>query len=233
MRVKRYIIVSAAVAAAAAGAGGAIAATSGDDGKKAEQSILDDAAKRLNVSPDDLRSALGAAEDAQLDQAVKDGKLTQQQADAIKAARKQDGRVLGGPGLGGVGGGHFPGGPGFALRGGPGLGFKFGPGGALDSAASALGLKLSDLTAKLRAGKSIADVAKEQGKSLADVKKAITNGVTKELDQAVKDQRITEAQRTEILKDLDEHLDDLVNGTFDRFRHHGPPAGPGPGPRWR
>jgi hypothetical protein len=230
MRVKRYIIVSAAVAAAAAGAGGAIAATSGDDGKKAEQSILDDAANRLNVSPDDLRSALSAAEDAQLDQAVKDGKLTQQQADAIKAARKQSGHVLGGPGVGGphgVGGDRFPG---FGFRGG-GLGFKFGPGGALDSAASALGLKLSDLTAKLRAGESIADVAKDQGKSLDDVKKAITDGVTKGLDQAVKDKKITDAQRTEILKELDEHLDDLVNRSFD-----GPPAGyrlQGPRGHWR
>jgi hypothetical protein len=222
MRVKRYIIVSAAVAAAAAGAGGAIAATSGDDGKKAEQSILDDAAQRLNVSPDDLRSALSAAEDAQLDQAVKDGKLTQQQADAIKAARKADGRVLGGPGLGGP---HGPGGPGLGF-GGRGLGFKFGPGGALDSAASALGLKLSDLTAKLRAGKSIADVAKDQGKSLDDVKKAITDGVTKELDQAVKDKKITDAQRTEILKELDEHLDDLVNRKFDGLRDGGRLAGP-------
>jgi hypothetical protein len=219
MRVKRYIIVSAAVAAAAAGAGGAIAATSGDDGKKAEQSILDDAAKRLNVSPDDLRSALSAAEDAQLDQAVKDGKLTQAQADAIKAHRQQDGRVLGGPGVGGP---HGPGGPGF----GRGLGFKFGPGGALDSAASALGLKLSDLTAKLRAGKSIADVAKDQGKSLDDVKKAITDGVTKELDQAVKDKKITDAQRTEILKELGEHLDDLVTRSFDGPLHGGKLAGP-------
>jgi hypothetical protein len=226
MRVKRYIIVSAALAAAAAGAGGAIAATSGDDGKKAEQSILDDAAKRLNVAPDDLRSALSAAEDAQLDQAVKDGKLTQAQADAIKAHRKQDGRVLGGPGIGGPHGG--PGGPGF---GGRGLGFKGGPGGALDAAASALGLKLADLRTKLEAGKSIADIAKDQGKNLDDVKKAITDGVTKELDQAVTDKKLTAAQRTDILKELDEHLDDLVTRKFDGERHGARAAGP---PRhWR
>ena len=219
MRVKRYMIVSAAVVAAAAGAGGAIAATSGDDGKKAEQSILDDAAKRLNVSPSDLRSALSAAEDAQLDQAVKDGKLTQAQADAIKAHRKADGRVLGG--VGGPGFGPH-GGPGF----GPGLRFKGGPGGALDAAATALGLKLADLRAKLQAGKSIADVAKDQGKSLADVKKAITDAVTKELDQAVKDGKLTAAQRTNILKELDEHLDDLVTRTFDGMRHGARAAGP-------
>src|SRR6185369_12368677 len=117
-----------------------------------------------------LRNALGAAEDAQLDQAVKDGKLTQAQADAIKKAREQSGTVLGGPGAGGR-----PGGPGFGfgLRGGPGFGLKLDKGGALDAAAGALGLKLDDLVSKLRAGQSIADIAKADNKSLDDVKAAM------------------------------------------------------------
>ena len=219
MRVKRYIIASAALAAAAAGAGGAIAATSGDDGKKAEQSILDDAAQRLNVSPDDLRSALSAAEDAQLDQAVKDGTLTQAQADAIKARRTTDGRVLGGVG-----------GPGPGRNGGPGFGQgDRGPGGqpaVFDAAASALGLKTSELSTRLRGGKSIADVAKDQSKSLADVKTAITDAVTKQLDADVKAGRLTDAQRKEELDELSTRLDDLVNGTFGGQWHGARAAGP-------
>jgi hypothetical protein len=204
MGVKRYMIVSAAVLAAGAGAGGAIAATSGNDAKKTEQSVLDDAAKRLNVTPEALRSALGAAEDAQLDQAVKDGKITQAQADAIKAERAKDGRVLGGPGAGRGRGGHGPG-----DHGGP------GPGGpaALDAAATALGLKAAELRTKLEAGKSIADVAKDQGKDLATVKSAIKDAVTKQLDADVTAGRLTAAQRTEELAELDQHLDDLVNRT--------------------
>jgi hypothetical protein len=226
MKVKRYVLVSAAVLAAGAGGGAAIAASGGDDPQKTEQSILDDAAKRLNVTPDALRSALGAAEDSQLDQAVKDGKLTQAQADAIKADRKQDGSVLGGPGAGGPHGG--PGGhPGFGA--GPGLRFKIGPGGAIDAAASALGLKRDDLVTKLRDGKSIADVAKDQGKSLDDVKKAITDGVTKELDQAVTDKKLTSDQRDKVLKELGDHLDDLVSRTppqgAPRFGKDGHAAG--------
>src|SRR4051794_33407415 len=111
MRVKPYVLVSAAVLAVAAGGGAALAATSGDDHKKTEQAIIDDAAKRLNVSPEALRSALGAAEDAQLDQAVKDGKLTQAQADAIKQRRQKSGSVLGpgGPGPPRGAGGARPG----------------------------------------------------------------------------------------------------------------------------
>jgi hypothetical protein len=231
MKVKRYVLVSAAVLAAGAGGGAAIAASGGDDERqKTEQSIIADAAKRLNVTPDALRSALGAAEDKQLDQAVKDGKLTQEQADAIKARRAKDGSVLGGPGVGGPHGGA--GGPGFRGfgHGGPGLMFKIGPGGALDAAASALGLKREDLVSKLRDGKSIADVAKDQSKSLDDVKKAITDGVTKELDQAVTDKKLTSDQRDKILKELDEHLDDLVNRKppegGPRFDKRGHPAAP-------
>jgi hypothetical protein len=233
MRIKRYVLVSAAVLAAGAGGGAAVAATSGDDDhEKAEQAIIDDAAKRLNVTPDQLRGALGAAEDSQLDAAVKAGKLTQAQADAIKKKRADSGAVLGGPGV-------VPGGPG--VHPGFGLGFKLGPGGALDSAATALGLKRDDLIAKLRAGQSIADLAKAQNKSLDDVKQAITAGVTKELDQAVTDKRLTSAQRDQILAELKDHLDDLVNRTLPkeepRFGKDGapPPPGHGLGPRrhWR
>src|SRR4051794_34635222 len=161
MRVTRPLIISAAVVAVAAGAGGAIAATSGDDRDKAEQSILDNAAQKLNVSPEALRSALSDAEDAQLDQAVKDGKLTQQQADAIKADRKADGHVLGGPGIGGPHGG-----PGFRGPGGsPGPGLQGGPGGAPDAAATPLGLNLARLRAQLPGGPSIAHAAQAPGKT--------------------------------------------------------------------
>jgi polyhydroxyalkanoate synthesis regulator phasin len=216
MRIKRYALVSAAVLAAGAGGGAAIAASTNDDRQKTEQSILDDAAKRLNVTPEALKSALGEAEDAQLDAQVKAGKLTQEQADAIKKARAQSGSVLGGPGVGrGPHGG--PGGPG-RPGGGPGFGFGLGglrlhtdAGGALDAAATALGLKRDDLVAKLRAGQSIADVAKAQGKSLEDVKSSVTDAVTKELDQRVKDGKLTADQRDKVLSELKDHLDDLVN----------------------
>ena len=221
MRVKRYVLVSAAALAVGAGAGGAVAASGGDDGKKAEQSILADAAQRLNVSPDALRSALSAAEDAQIDQAVKDGKLTQQQADAIKARRKQDGRVLGGVGGPGHGGPGGVGGPGH-------LGAR---GAVLDAAATALGLAPDALRTQLSSGKSIADLAKADNKNLDDVKAAIKAAVTKQLDADVTAGRLTSAQRTDALAELDQHLDALVTSTFDRFARGAHAAGPRH--RWR
>lgn len=116
MSARRIVAIAATGALALGGAGAAIAAVSKDDPKKTEDAVLADAAKRLSVSPDKLRDALKAAQDAQLDkqleQAVKDGDLTRKQADEIKQRREQSGTVLGpvGPRRGRFGAG--PGGPG-------------------------------------------------------------------------------------------------------------------------
>lgn len=214
---KRYTLVSLGVLAAGGGTAVAVAATRTDDRQQTEQAIISDAAQRLSVSPDKLREALGAAEDAQLDQAVKDGKLTQQQADAMKQRRRQNGSVLGmGPGRHG-GRGPFG-----------------GPSGALDrgtiavAAAKALGLSADALRTQLRAGKSLADLAKAQNKDLADVKAAIKRALSNELDAAVKDQRITAAQRDRFLA----HLDELIAHVGERSRHGGPGGPPAGGPGW-
>jgi hypothetical protein len=202
----------------AGGTGAAIAAVSKDDGKKAEQAILDDAAKRLNVTPEKLRDALSAAQDAQLDQAVKDGKLTQKQADAIKARRKQSGRVLGGP---------FGGRPGFR-----GPGFGPGPGFGhramiFPDLAKALGMTRAQLFEQLRDGKTIAEIAKAKGKSLDDVRAAVKADAKERADKAVKDGDLTQQQADDLLAHLDdalEHLGDARPPMFGHHRHGGPPG---------
>ena len=209
---RQHLIAGAVTAAAlAGGAAGAVAAT--DDHKAAEQSILSDAAKRLGVSADELRSALSKAEDAQLDAEVKAGRLTQAQADAIKQHRRADGTVLG------------PGGPG-------------GPGGTSARAATAtagpaarscsatprkaIGIGEDALVTQLRDGKSLAAIAKAHGKTLADVKAAVKAAATKRLDADLKAGRITQAQRDELAGHLDEAIDHLGDAR-DRGPH-----GPGP-----
>src|ERR1044072_659083 len=99
-RRKRSIAIGATVAVAALGGGVAVAATSGSDPR---DEILSDAAPRLNVSPDELRSALQGAFEDQLDDAVRDGRLTEQQAERMKQALRQHGLPLGGPGGPGFG----------------------------------------------------------------------------------------------------------------------------------
>jgi hypothetical protein len=218
---KHTVAIGTAVALAVAGGGVAYAATTGTDHRDA---LLRDAAGRLNVTPDKLRSALESAFSDQLDQAVKDGKLTQQQADRIEQRVQQDGLPLGGPD------GRGPGGPGMmGPMGGPGHG-PFGLG--LDAAASYLGLTRAALMRQLQGGTSLADVARAQAKSVDGLEQALVDAAKAQLDRAVTDGRLTSAQRDRIFREVQEHVADLVNGSapgpLGRHEWHGRPGGPPP-----
>ncbi|HVF79383.1 MAG TPA: hypothetical protein VNA28_13890 [Solirubrobacteraceae bacterium] len=214
---RRIAAIALSGALVAGGTGAAIAAAGKNDGKQTEQAVLDDAAKRLDVTPEKLREALGAAVDAQIDAAVKAGKLTQEQADKVKAARKQSGRVLGpfvGPGLLHKrfvpGGPHGPAGPRMGMR-----------HGLLDDIATALGTTPAKLFAGLRSGKSFADIAKANGRSLADVRGAVKASVMTRLDKAVKDGDLTRKHADEMLANVDEKLRAIESGKALRLRRHG------------
>jgi hypothetical protein len=216
---KRKLVAGAAGLAVLAGSGGAYAAgQSGTTAAKppadraAEQkAFLDDVAKRLNVTRDQLDTAIKGAAAARIDAAVAAGRLTQAQGEAAKK-RLQNGVPLLGPG---------------------GLGHKIGPGkfgggrgAGIDGAAEYLGLSDAELREQLHSGKSLADIAKAENKSLDGLKAAIKTGITARLDEAVKNGRLTEAQKTKVLADLDARIDDLVN----RTPREGGPRGPR---RWR
>lgn len=217
---KRVVAIGAVAALAAAGGGVAYAAATG--GQSQRDALLRDAARRLDVTPDKLRSALQGAFADQLAQAVKDGRLTQQQADRIKQRIERGGVPLGGPG---PGLGHGP------------LGGPRGPGPlriGLAAAASYLGLSRADLAKQLQAGRSLAQVARAQGKSVAGLQTALLDAAKAQLDRAVASRRITTSQRDAILKRLQQRIGALVNGTARmRFRAGPPPAGgPGGPPPW-
>jgi hypothetical protein len=214
---KRKLAVGAAGLAVLTGSGGAYAAAAGTpqvtpkpaaDHAAEQKAFLDDVAKRLNVTRDQLDAAVKGAAEARIDAAVKDGKLTQEQGEAAKKRLANGVPMLGGPILGGRP--HGPGGPGFGERRGFGLGFGF------EGAASYLGLTEAQLREQLQDGKSLADVAKAQNKDVAGLKAALKANVTKKLDEAVKDGHLTEAQKTRILADVDDRLDDVINGTPPR-----------------
>jgi hypothetical protein len=208
---KRRVAVGAAGLAALAG-GGIAYATTKDPGATDRKALLDDVAKRLNVSPSDLQSAVQGAVSDQLDKAVADGRLTRQQADAMKQRLKDR------AGLPLFGGGRRFG---FAHPGrpGPGRGLLFG---GPDAAAKYLGLDAAALRRRLASGKSLADVAKEQGKDVAGLEQALVAAAGSRLDKAVADKRITEQQRQSILDRLESRVADLVAG-----KPPAPPPAPG------
>jgi polyhydroxyalkanoate synthesis regulator phasin len=204
---RKRVTIGAIGVAVVAGGGIAYAATTSTNPRDA---YLNDVATRLNVTPEKLRDAMKGASLDRLEQAVKDGKLTQEQADAMKKkieAGGGAGPILGKRGFFG-GGPKLRGGPGFG--GGPGIAFKA-VGGVLDDVAKQLGLSAADLRKQLASGKSIADVAKAQNKSVVDIKKTITDSAKSHLDQAVKDGDLTQKQADKVSTGLADHLDDLVS----------------------
>ena len=204
---RKKLIAGAATLAVLAGGSAAVAATT--DRKAEETAVLADAAKRLGVSSDQLKSALSAAEDAQLDAAVKAGTITQAQADQIKARRAADGTVLS------LGHGGGPGGRGD--HGGPGGG-RF----LLEDAAKAIGITEDALKTQLRDGKTLEAIVKAEGKTLADVKAAVKKAAVARLDTQLKAKDITQAQYDEAVKRLDEQITRLGDAKF---------GGKGGGPR--
>ena len=84
--------------------------------------------------------------------------------------------------------------------------------GSLEAAAKYLGLTEAELRTQLEAGKTLAEIAKAQGKTVDGLEKALTADAKTKLDAAVKAGTITQAQADELLKRTTDHLDDLVNG---------------------
>lgn len=193
--IKHKVIAGTVAALAVGGTGAGIAATKLGSNPSAEsKAIVDDAAKQLGVQPSALSSAIKKALTARVDAAVAAGRLTKEQGAELKARIASDDFPLFGPPA--FGGGHFE------HHGGPGL----------DAAAEYLGLTEAKLRAQLESGKTLAQVAKAQDKSVDGLIAALKADAKQKLDAAVKAGRLTQAQETRMLADLDQRLGDFVNG---------------------
>jgi hypothetical protein len=85
--------------------------------------------------------------------------------------------------------------------------------GPLDTAATFLGMSVSDVQAALKSGKTLADLASSKGKSVSDLVTALIAPAKKNLDAAVTSGKLTQAQETALLNNLTTHVTNLVNGT--------------------
>ena len=218
-RLKPRLIAGAVAGLAVAGGGAALAADQlGGSPQQENQAVLNDAAKQLGVTPSALSSALKKALENRVDAAVAAGRLTKAQGAELKQ-RIESGDV--------------------PFFGGPGLGMHhhmFGMlGRGLDAAASYLGLSEAQLRTQLENGKTLADVAKAQDKSVDGLVDAIVADAKQHLDAAVKAGRITKSQEDTILSDIKARTTDFVNGKAPHFgfRHfeggrppHGGPLAP-------
>jgi ribosomal protein S20 len=176
--------------------------------KAQNQAVLDDAAKQLGVSSDQLSTALKNAMKNQVDAAVAAGKLTKDQGDALKARIDAGGApfVLGGFGArGAFGPGHLGGGP--LMR-------------SFSAAASYLGMSQDELRSELASGKTLAQIAKDKGKSVDGLVQALVKDAEAKIDAAVTSGRLTKDQAAKAKSMLEQAVTALVNGKLpgDKFR---------------
>jgi hypothetical protein len=86
-------------------------------------------------------------------------------------------------------------------------------GAALPTLATTLNLSETDLQTALQAGKSIADIATEQGVTLDSVVEAIVTEQTTKLAQAVTDGKLTQAEADARIAELREKLPEMLSMT--------------------
>jgi hypothetical protein len=84
--------------------------------------------------------------------------------------------------------------------------------GGLEAAATYLGLTEEELYDELREGKTLAEVAEDEGKSVEGLVEAMVAASEERIDEAVEDGRLNEEQATELKSDLEESVTALVEG---------------------
>ena len=172
-------------------------------------------AKAHGKTADGLIQAMVDSAKKKLDEAVKAGKLTRSQADAVAAdleARITD--LVNSETFGRMG----------SL--GPHIMKPFLAG--VEAAAGYLGLTQAELRTQLESGKTLAEIAKAQGKTAEGLVNALYDSQKKQLDEAVKNGKLTQSQADAIAANLKEGITALVNGTLPRLdRFHLPGAPPG------
>src|SRR5262249_24206420 len=200
--------VGAAAALAVGGTGAGIAATRmGRSPSDESKAVISDAARQLGVQPLELTNALKKALKDHIDAEVAAGRLTKAEGDALKKRIDATGVPLVAPPLFGFGHhlgefGHF--------------GF---PG--LSTAASYLGLSERQVRDRLESGKTLAQIAKDQGKSVDGLVAALKDALKSRLDDAVAAGHLTKAQEAKILAQADQRISDFVQGKLRPPRPEG------------
>ena len=171
----------------------------------------------LGISVDEYDSAVDAARDQVLDEAVTSGWLTQDQADMMRE-RADEGWGEGmGPGIR----------PGFhGRRGGmPGLqgaphGMMGGPEGSLLAvAAEQLDTTVEDLLAQVQDGNTIADLAREKGVEPQSIADAYLDNLASTLDEAVQNERVTQERADWMLEQARVRVTEQLEGTWPNCPH--------------
>jgi uncharacterized protein YidB (DUF937 family) len=212
------VAAAAGLLAAAIGIG-VVMAQSGEDGTGIE--FLDRVAEKLGIDRSTLDEAIRDARSDELDEAVANGDLTQEQADRLRERLDEipgDAPFIA-PGFHGkFRGGEF----GFAFKfgfGGHGIGFDS------EGLAEFLAIEPEQLRDELQAdGATLASVAEAHGKSRDELKAFMLGDLQEKLDARAAEGDLTQERADEILAEANDRVDELIDGEFDKppfpaFKH--------------
>ena len=166
------------------------------------QQYLQDLANRLGVSVSTLQQDKLASADDVIAQLVKDGKLTQNQANQLKQ-RLASHQACTGKGRGLWGRGVMM----QSLK-------QYVPAVATQ-VAQGLHITSTQLMSQLQSGKSLSDIATAQGVSAAQLQTIVTNAIQSAVNKAVSDGNLTQQQATNIMQMLQKNpgaFNRLLNG---------------------
>ncbi|MDO8613358.1 MAG: hypothetical protein Q7R32_11135 [Dehalococcoidia bacterium] len=193
---KRLLIVLAALAALGLGAvaiGGAV--TSAQEGDGAVGTFLSKVAEKLDVSEDELKTAIQDTRVEMIDEAVAEGRLTEAQGERLKE-RADEGGFLFPPRHGeGRFRGHCQRAAGLIL----------------EASAEVLDMPKDDLAQQMKDGKSLAEVAEAQGMSVDDFKAGLLEKEKAKLDALVSDGKLTQDRADRIFQAFEDHIDRIVD----------------------
>jgi polyhydroxyalkanoate synthesis regulator phasin len=212
MSSRRKLVIGAGAGAlilviASLGAAGAVAASKVFSPGEGSKAVIDDAAAQLGIEPSELSDALKQALHNPIDEAVDEGRLTEEQATRLKERlNKRDYPLV----FGGMGAGPRAHGFGFGHR----AGF-IGHFAIFDAAASYLGLTEAELREAMR-DQTLAEIAKKKGKSAAGLVNELVATQTKRIDEAVDEGNLTDEQAASLKEGLEARMEALVNGELRR-----------------
>jgi 3-hydroxyacyl-CoA dehydrogenase len=210
MKRKRMVFVAGAVALVALLAIGGVATvfaagSTTTSGTSRGQEFLNRLANNLGITPDKLQQGLKTTADQEIDNAVANGRITQDQANKAKQ------NVDNGNGLSAFT--RF-----FGRRIQDRDLLRFG---TWNDLASELGMSPQDLSSQLKAGKTLKQIISDQNKTVDDVVNAVAAKVQQTLDAQVTAGKLSQSREATILANLKTRLTDVINNGGPTPHTHG------------
>ena len=162
-------------------------------------------AEKLGVTVEELQTAQEEAREQVIDDAVASGRITEEQAERLRNAELGE------------------------IRRGFARGVRHAIGNAFETAADILGLTTEEVREGLADGKSLNDLAEEQG--VSNLEAQLVAELTADIQAKVADGSITQEQADRLLENLTQRVGNLVEHEGGKFRgRFGGFGGFGPGP---